>query len=113
MFLEAIEKLESLRTLVLDSNEMRDDALWVLCTFVASNSPLKNLSLRDQDFTRRKALQNLFVNLRFNTNLVTLDVRHNPAVLNEYIFSAESFDQVASELREKNAGLAVYPFPSA
>ena len=109
-FFRAVASMPTLRHLRLDSNEMKDDALWGVASYVAVNPPLRSLSLRDQDFTRRKALGNLIQNLRFNNKLVSLDLRYNPAVLNEYIFSAESLGEVAHELEQTNPGLRVLPF---
>jgi hypothetical protein len=109
-FFRALALMDTLRILKLNSNEMRDDAMWGVASFLASNPSLKCLELCDQDFKRRKTLQNLFQNLRFNNKLVTLDLRYNPSVLNEYLFQAESYEMVAKELEVKNPGLRVLPF---
>lgn len=109
-FFRGLAMIETIRELMLDSNEMRDDALWGVASFLASNPSIRVLSLRDQDFKRRKTLQNLFQNLKFNNKLILLDLRYNPSVLKDYIFQAESFQMVAKELEESNAGLRVLPF---
>ena len=102
--------MNTIKTLVLNSNDMKDDALWGVASFLASNPSITALSLRDQDFKRRQTMQNLFQNLKFNNKLTTLDLRYNPAVLNEYIFTAESYHLVSQELEENNPGLKVLPF---
>ena len=109
-FFRGLYKLNTLHTLVLDSNDMKDDALWGVASFLASNPSIRTLSLRDQDFKRRATMENLYQNLKFNNKLTVLDLRYNPAVLNEYIFTAESYGLVSSELEENNPGLRVLPF---
>lgn len=109
-FFRALAKLKKLRSLRMDSNEQKDDALWGWASYLAVNPPLRALSIRDQDFTRRKALSNLLQNLRFNNNLVLLDIRYNPRVINEYVFSAESLNEVAREIEVTNPGLSCMPF---
>ena len=89
---------------------MKDDALWGVASFLAANPSVRILTLQDQDFKRRKTMQNLFQNLRFNNKLVILDVRYNPAVISEYIFQAESFALIAKELEVNNPGLRCLPF---
>ncbi len=109
-FFRALAKLKTLRSLKVDSNEQKDDALWGWASYLAVNPPLRALSIRDQDYTRRKALSNLLQNLRFNNRLVVLDLRYNPAVINEYVFQAESLNMVAKELEVTNPGLRCLPF---
>lgn len=109
-FFRSLAKLKTLRSLKVDSNEQKDDALWGWASYLAVNPPLRALSIRDQDYTRRKALSNLLQNLRFNNRLVVLDLRYNPAVINEYVFQAESLNMVAKELEVTNPGLRCLPF---
>jgi hypothetical protein len=109
-FFRGLYKIDSLHTLILDSNEMTDDALWAVASFLASNPSIKTLSLRDQDFKRRATMENLFQNLRFNNKLSSLDLRYNPSLLSEYIFTYDSYDLISADLEENNPGLRVLPF---
>ena len=61
--LEGVKKMYTLTALDLSSNNMRDEGLWEIASFLASDPHLKILELRSNAFAKRSVLANIIDNI--------------------------------------------------
>jgi Ran GTPase-activating protein (RanGAP) involved in mRNA processing and transport len=100
----------TLTALDLSSNNMRDEGLWEIASFLASDPHLKILELRSNAFAKRSVLANIIDNISWNKHLMMIDLRENPELLNDCILSTDSYAEISKQFQKNLPGIKCLPF---
>ncbi len=103
-------KAKKLTKLRLDRNGINNDGMWSIVSFIGSDPPLEMLSIQGNNFYEKKCFEILVNNLKLNRTLIWLDLRYNPAFLNQLVMTGDGYPMLAFQLNRSNKDLVCPPF---
>ena len=84
--------------------------MWSIVSFIGSDPPLEMLSIQGNNFYEKKCFEILVNNLKLNRTLIWLDLRYNPAFLNQLVMTGDGYPMLAFQLNRSNKDLVCPPF---